>query len=65
MTNRERLNAMTDEELSDAFCDAMESVCTEADIDMCYICPFTKVCKKGNNGFLHWLKAEAKEGKNI
>ena len=59
MTNRDRLNQMTNEELSELFCDKLEQIVAEADIDVCDICPVRKLCKKGHNGFLAWLGKEA------
>jgi hypothetical protein len=62
MTNREKLIAMTDEELSDFLCSQMENIQgkTEADDWCCKICPVQKLCKKGHNGFLVWLRRRAK-----
>lgn len=64
MTNRERLSKMTDEELAEIFCDTLEMAAGKKNLDVCDICPFNKLCKKGNNGFLRWLKAEAEEDTN-
>lgn len=61
MTNRDKLNSMTDEELSDFFCKAMEDIADKTkDNDWCCdLCPVTHICKKGHNGFLAWLKSDA------
>lgn len=63
MTNREKLNAMTDEELQNFFCDKIEWLHehSEVDYDMCEPCPFKKYCRYKHNGFLHWLEMEAEE----
>ena len=58
MTNREKLNSMTNEELASFFCDAMEDIADKADIDVCDICPVRKLCKKGQTGFLVWLNSD-------
>lgn len=61
MNNRETLNAMTDEELSDFLCKTMEDIAekTKEDDWCCDICPVNKYCKKGKNGFLAWLRKRA------
>lgn len=51
MTNREKLNAMTNEELSKFLCGLMNA-------DDCDTCPAQEYCKIGRNGFLAWLKAD-------
>lgn len=61
MKNRDKLNSMTDKELADFFCEAMEIVADKADIDLCDICPVNSICKKGHNGFLAWLEKEAED----
>lgn len=58
MTNRERLEKMTDEELAVEICNWFERSCES--------CPAYKsnMCKFGGgygNGLLKWLKAEAEE----
>lgn len=61
MTNRDKLMAMTDEELSEFLCGQMENIQdkTKEDDWCCDICPVGKLCKKGKNGFLAWLEKEA------
>ena len=51
MTNREKLNAMTNEELSKFLCGLMNA-------DDCDTCPAQEYCKLGRNGFFDWLKAD-------
>lgn len=62
MTNRDKLNSMTDEELSELFCKTMEDIAdkTKEDDWCCDICPVGNICKSKNNGFLAWLRKEAK-----
>ncbi len=60
MNNRDKLNAMTDEELAAFFCEAMEKIADKTkDECCCDICPVSNICKKGHNGFLAWLRKEA------
>lgn len=59
MTNRDRLNQMTNEELSELFCNTLEQAVEKADVDVCDICPVKELCKKGYNGFLACLNKEA------
>lgn len=63
MTNRDKLIAMSDEELSDFLCAQMENIQgkTKEDDWCCDICPVSRLCKKKRNGFLTWLKGEAEE----
>lgn len=63
MTNREKLNQMSDEALSHFFCRAMEDIEENAkDGDWCCdLCPVKNLCRKGHTGFLTWLKQEAEE----
>jgi hypothetical protein len=66
MTNREKLNSMSDKDLAGFFCEAMEKIAEKVDSDhddMCTICPVRKMCRKGSNGFLNWLQADAEEPK--
>lgn len=66
MTNRERMNAMSDDELAGYFCESMASmlhIVDDESIDECGICPVRKLCYKGHNGFLAWLTAEVEEEK--
>ena len=61
MTNREKLNDMTDRQLVDLFCSAMEKIAdkTKGKDWCCDICPVSNLCKGKNNGFLKWLEKEA------
>jgi hypothetical protein len=63
MKNRDKLIAMTDDELSDLLCKTMEDISelTNRDYWCCDICPVKELCKKGHNGFLAWLEKEAEE----
>lgn len=63
MTNRDKLNSMTNQELSELFCKTMEDIQekTKEDDWCCDICPVTKICKAKHNGFLAWLEKEAEE----
>ena len=65
MNNREKLNAMTNEEFANHFCnEIMGEVERKFDGDICKICPFTKECSYGHTGFLDWLEQEAEEESN-
>lgn len=59
MTNRDKLNQMTNEELSELFCYTLEQAAEQENADVCDICPVRSLCKKGHNGFLAWLNKEA------
>ena len=61
MTNRDKINSMTDKELGVFFCKTMEDIAdkTKDDDWCCDICPASKLCKKKRNGFLDWLEKEA------
>ena len=55
MTNREKLRAMTDEELAKYVCDLDK---------MCSGCPGSDLCEFGDghaNGMIKWLQAEAED----
>lgn len=60
-TNREKLNAMSDQEFADMLCTMMEKIAKKTkDGDWCCdICPATDLCKKKQNGFRKWLEKEA------
>ena len=60
MNNRDKLNSMTNEELSELFCKTMEEIAekTEDGDWCCDLCPVTNICKAKNNGFLAWLEKE-------
>ena len=69
MNNREKLKAMTNEELTEFFCNgfikALEEKCDEANIEIpCKLCPYTELCSYGNPGFLVWLEQKAEETKD-
>lgn len=59
MTNRDNLNSMTNEELAELFCNAIDEFAGRADVHTCDYCPVRSLCKKGHNGFLAWLEKEA------
>lgn len=64
MRTREVINSMTDKELSDLFCNLIESVADKveqkADINsMCDLCPVSKTCVRGKSGFATLLESEA------
>ena len=63
MTNREKINQMSNGDLAGLFCEAMEKISEKVDIDMCEFCPVRDMCFKGSNGFLRWLDMEAAEDK--
>ena len=68
MTNREKLNAMTNEELSDLFCKMMEKIAensVEVDDWCCNLCPFTKKCEWGHPAILAYLNEEADDAENV
>ena len=67
MTNRDKLNAMTDEELSELLCKAMENIAenTKDDDWCCDICPMGNKCKAKYNGFLAWLRKEVNDENNV
>ena len=52
MTNRDRLNEMSNTELA-AF------VCGFATRESCDTCPARDLCRKGHNGMVEWLGLEA------
>ena len=58
MTNREKLNAMSNEELASFFCDRIEDIHEMANEDACKFCPVKKYCYRGHNGFIAWLEQE-------
>ena len=60
MNNREKLNAMTNEEIAAQLCNLVEFVASALDHDCaCAYCPANKLCSRGNNGFLALLNQEA------
>lgn len=62
-TNRDKLNAMSNDEIKDFFCGALEQIYDDCRVeyDMCEPCPFRKYCRYKHNGFLHWLEMEAED----
>lgn len=58
MTNREKLQHMTDRELADFLCGIVEDMVDKTDIDTCDICPVRNLCGKGHNGFIDWFNKE-------
>ena len=71
MKNIEKLRAMSDEELTQFFCNTVcvwfQDVCDENDFaDPCNVCPFKEHCSYGHPGFEHWLnQEETKDDKKI
>lgn len=70
MNNKEKINAMTIEELGDKLCDLVQEVMYRAekadshfDSD-CKYCPVYPICIKGKNGFKVILAQEAEETKD-
>ncbi len=59
MTNRDKLQNMTDRELADFICYTIEDMVCKTSIDTCEICPVKNLCKKGHNGFIDWFNKEA------
>lgn len=51
-TNADRIRAMSDEELAKFLCRNMQD---------CSVCPGTKYCSFGHNGFVKWLGLPAEE----
>jgi hypothetical protein len=59
MTNRDRFNSMSNDELGHFFCQAMEIIGDNTENGLCCsICPVEHLCKKGKNGFITWLENE-------
>ncbi len=51
MTNREKINRMTNQEMADYLCKNTQ----------CWECPAGKYCSLGHTGYIDWLEAEAEE----
>lgn len=65
MNNKEKINAMTIEELGDKLCDLVQEVMYRADFEAdCKYCPAHQYCSKGKNGFITMLEMEAEENKD-
>ena len=67
MNNKEKINAMSIEELGDKLCDLVQEVMwsiekadSRFDSD-CKYCPANQFCKKGENGFKVMLAQEAED----
>lgn len=71
MTNREKINRMSNDELAFMLCDLMDNIGNEAEeygydneddiaSTSCQLCPMREYCKKGKNGFSAWLDMEVK-----
>ena len=58
MNNRDKLKAMTNEELAQLLCDAIDVFAGRADVHTCDHCPVQSLCRKGHNGFLAKLEGE-------
>lgn len=70
MNNKEKINAMTIEELAGKLCDLVQEVMYRAekadssfDSD-CKYCPAYQFCKKGETGFIAMLAQEAEDNSN-
>lgn len=55
MTNADRIRAMTDEELAEFMCHNVSNGTVN-----CAFCAAAEFCSMGHNGWLYWLKEEAK-----
>lgn len=55
MTNFEVIKELTLEQLATKLCNLYQ------DADDCHKCPVAAYCRVGRNGFIPWLKEEAKE----
>lgn len=66
MTNREKLNSMTNEEIAEKLCYLVELVADAAGHDAagCLYCPVSKLCRYGKPGFIEYLEKEAEETKD-
>lgn len=60
MKNRDKLSVMSNQELSELFCKAMEGIAenTKGSEWCCNICPAKDICEASHNGFLAWLEKE-------
>lgn len=66
MTNRERLNSLTDEEIAKSLCYLVQEVTERMDYDYpCTYCPVKDICSRDNNGFKVWLNQEDTNAKKI
>ena len=67
MTNRERLNSLTDEEIAKSLCYLVQEVLERVDImACCKFCPVRAICSQEENGFKVWLnQEETKDDKKI
>ena len=54
-TNADRIRAMTDEELAEFMCHNVSNGTVN-----CSFCAAAEFCRMGHNGWLDWLKEEAK-----
>ena len=63
MTNREKLNFMSDKEIAEKLCYLVELVADAAghDAEGCNFCPVRKLCRYGKAGFISWLEQEENE----
>ena len=55
MTNEDRIRSMTDEELAEFMCHNVSNGTVN-----CAFCAAAEFCRMGHNGWLDWLKEEAK-----
>ncbi|MEE0969197.1 MAG: hypothetical protein U0M06_07515 [Clostridia bacterium] len=69
MNNREKLNQMSDDDISYLLCSLVSEVIGNVEEksehhyipEPCEVCPMGNLCDKGKNGFTVWLNQEAKE----
>lgn len=70
MNNKEKINAMTIEELAGKLCDLVQEVMYRAEktdwrfSSDCKYCPANQYCEKGKTGFIDMLAQEAEENSN-
>ena len=68
MSNREKLNSMSDKEIAEKLCYLVELVAdaTGHDGEGCDFCPVKKLCRYGKAGFISWLEQEeTKDAKEV
>lgn len=60
MKNLERLKQMSIEDLTEWFCDTIQTINenSKGALEFCEICPFTNKCSIGHNGFRAWAEEE-------
>lgn len=60
MKNLERLKQMSIEDLTELFCNTMQTINenSHSPLLFCETCPFTNKCSIGHNGFKAWAEEE-------